>query len=107
MQKAKTYKQLNKRLPDNRPSSAVRGYGARWQRAREQYLRLCPLCVKCMLEGKITPAKVVDHIVPHKGDMVLFWDVNNWQPLCVQHHNSKTAKEDGGFGKKRDIDNGI
>ena len=47
----------------------------------------------------ITPATVVDHIKPHHGDQRLFWDVGNWQSLCKAHHDSKTATEDGGFGR--------
>ncbi|MFR3634507.1 MAG: HNH endonuclease [Sutterella sp.] len=35
---------------------------------------------------------------PHKGDMALFWDQSNWQPLCHTCHSKKTAREDGGFG---------
>ena len=45
-------------------------------------------------EGKITEATVVDHIIPHRGDMKLFWDKSNWQPLCEHHHNVKTMTED-------------
>ena len=45
-------------------------------------------------EGKITEAIVVDHIIPHRGDVKLFWDQSNWQPLCEHHHNVKTKTED-------------
>jgi 5-methylcytosine-specific restriction protein A len=33
----------------------------------------------------------------------LFWNETNWQPLCKECHDRKTATEDGGFGhyKKR------
>lgn len=31
----------------------------------------------------------------------LFWDQNNWQALCKPHHDAKTAREDGGFGNRR------
>jgi 5-methylcytosine-specific restriction protein A len=43
---------------------------------------------------------VVDHIIPHRGDQALFWDEENWQPLCLVCHNAKTAREDGGFGNQ-------
>jgi 5-methylcytosine-specific restriction protein A len=46
----------------------------------------------------IRQATVVDHKIPHKGDMKLFWDRSNWQSLCKCHHDIKTATEDGGFG---------
>ena len=42
-------------------------------------------------QNKITPATVVDHIVPHRGDKKLFWDQSNWQPLCKEHHDKKTG----------------
>ena len=45
-----------------------------------------------MKEGKLTPATVVDHIVPHRGDPRLFWDEKNWQPLCKECHDRKTGQ---------------
>jgi 5-methylcytosine-specific restriction enzyme A len=77
---------------DRRQSSCQRGYGYRWQREREAYLRLNPLCATCALQGRSSLATVVDHIVPHRGDATLFWDVTNWQSLCDAHHNEKTGK---------------
>jgi 5-methylcytosine-specific restriction protein A len=44
------------------------------------------------------PASVVDHIVPHRGDMALFWDRSNWQAMSKLCHDRKTARENGGFG---------
>lgn len=82
--------------PAPRLSSTQRGYGYKWQQAREGYLRKHPICVKC---DRLTVATEVDHIIPHKGDMVLFWDRSNWQSLCKSHHSEKTAREDGGFGR--------
>ena len=74
-----------------RGSAAARGYGTKWREARKLYLPRHPLCVKCLEENKITPATVVDHIVPHRGDRKLFWDQDNWQPLCKEHHDKKTG----------------
>jgi 5-methylcytosine-specific restriction protein A len=34
----------------------------------------------------------VDHVVPHKGDSVKFWDESNHQALCTRCHNRKTAR---------------
>ena len=53
-----------------------------------------PLCVECQRKGKLTPATVVDHIIPHRGDQKLFWDRSNWQALCHRHHSMKTRRED-------------
>ena len=73
-------------------SAAARGYDARWQRARKIFLSRYPLCAECQKNGILTPATVVDHIIPHRGDRNLFWDENNWQPLCKSCHDRKTGK---------------
>ena len=103
MRAAKTLSQLKResggRARSYRPSAAKRGYGYRWQKASKGFLKKNPLCVECKEQGSTTQAEVVDHIVPHKGDMKLFWDRDNWQSMCVPCHNSKTAREDGGFGR--------
>lgn len=91
-------KQEQKQYDERRGSSTERGYDARWRRYRLMYLRRNPLCVMCEDEGKLTPATVVDHITPHKGNYELFWDETNHQSLCAHHHNVKTAKEDGRWG---------
>ncbi len=75
-------------------TAAERGYDSRWQKARDGYLRLHPLCVMCRAEGRVTPATVVDHIKAHRGDKVLFWDKLNWQAICAPHHNSHAQKRD-------------
>lgn len=83
-----------------RGSSSQRGYGYRWQKTSKAYLRAHPLC-QCpdCLEGEITllAANVVDHKIPHRGDMKLFWDNTNWQAMNKSCHDKKTASEDGGF----------
>jgi 5-methylcytosine-specific restriction protein A len=48
----------------------------------------------------MTPATVVDHIVPHRGNQKLFWDRKNWQSLCKTHHDRKTAQESGFTSRK-------
>lgn len=79
-------------MKPERGTSAQRGYGSRWQKARLTYLRKHPLCVMCAKRGIVMPATVVDHIIPHKGDQVLFWDTeNNWQSLCKLCHDSTKA----------------
>jgi hypothetical protein len=44
---------------------------------------------------------IADHIIPHKGNWVLFCDLDNLQGLCDACHSRKTAQEDGGFGNRR------
>lgn len=77
----------------DRPSAAKRGYGRRWQRATAIYLRSRPQCAICGHWFTSRKDAVVDHIIPHKGDMTLFWDQNNWQPVCRPCHTAKTLKE--------------
>ena len=74
-----------------RESAHQRGYDARWRAARMRYLKKHPLCLSCRQEGALTPATVVDHVIPHRGDMHLFWDEKNWQPLCKDCHDRKTG----------------
>lgn len=88
-----------RQLDTARPSSRQRGYTTRWDKARLAYLKAHPLCMRCLQAGDYTAAEVVDHVVPHRGDQGLFWDVSNWQSLCTLCHNRKTSKEDGGFGR--------
>lgn len=75
-----------------RGGADARGYDAKWRAARKLFLHRHPLCVMCQAEGRLTPATVVDHIIPHRGDQKLFWDQTNWQPLCAAHHNQKTGR---------------
>lgn len=81
---------------DKRKTSE-RGYGWKWQQARAAFLARHPLCRRCQERGTLTPANVVDHIKPHQGDQALFWDRENWQPLCKRCHDIKTVTEDAGL----------
>ena len=56
------------------------------------YRRANPLCVKCLAVGRTTLSEVTDHVIPHRGDQKLMWDVSNWQALCGPCHNRKTGK---------------
>jgi 5-methylcytosine-specific restriction endonuclease McrA len=65
-----------------RGSARERGYGSKWQIERVAYLKANPKCRRCG-----SPATIVDHIIPHKGDRKIFWNRGNWQPLCVSCHS--------------------
>ena len=80
--------------PEDIRSASARGYNSRWRRESKQFLQLHPLCAECFRNGKATPATVVDHIIPHRGDQELFWDISNWQPLCKRCHDHKTMTKD-------------
>ena len=80
----------------HRGNSAQRGYNTAWRKFRDGFLRRHPLCVMCEAQGRVTPATVVDHITPHKGDTTLFWAKDNHQALCASCHSRKTLAEDMG-----------
>lgn len=86
-------------------TAAQRGYGYRWQQAAKLYLDRNPLCVMCQAKGIVCAATVVDHITPHKGDVHLFWAVDNWQALCKPCHDTdKKAIENHGHTKEIGLD---
>ena len=56
------------------------------------------------LFGRVTPARVADHVVPHKGDAELFWG-GELQSLCPQCHSSlKQGLEKSGRLKGTNLD---
>ena len=75
-------------------TAAQRGYGHRWRKVREGYLRSNPICVICDKQNRVTAATVVDHIKPHNGCQKLFWDKTNWQALCKTCHDSVKQSEE-------------
>lgn len=48
-----------------RGGADARGYNAKWRTARKRDLQKYPLCAQCRRNGRITPATVIDHIMPH------------------------------------------
>lgn len=89
-------KEFTKKACKDRPTSAQRGYDYKWQKTSKLYLKLHPICVKCG-----APATEVDHIIPHKGDPKLMWDVNNYQALCHTCHSKKTYSEVAEMQRKK------
>lgn len=63
-------------------------YNYRWSKTSKLFLQVNPFCVVCDRLATVT-----DHIKPHRGDVVLFWDDTNWQPMCGSCHAAKSAKE--------------
>ena len=81
------------RSPDRRDKRSAEGEAAqrwfntpRWRRLRQAQLRRQPFCVMCMDLGVYTPARVADHVNPHRGDPVAFWE-GALQSLCKSHHS--------------------
>lgn len=64
-----------------------------WQRLRAEQLLRESWCRECAQVGHRVRATVVDHIVPHRGNMTLFTDPANLQSLCKRCHDRKTMRE--------------
>lgn len=75
-------------------TAAERGYGYKWQKARQEWLKEHPLCAYCEARGRVEAASVVDHKEPHRGDQRLFWNRSNWLSLCFHCHNSLKQREE-------------
>lgn len=75
------------------PSSSYSGlYSHRaWRRRRDAHLLAEPCCRLChAIDGRIVPATVADHIVPHQGDRVAFF-TGELASLCKSCHDSRKA----------------
>lgn len=85
----------------SRPSSAERGYDAKWRRRRRRYLRTHPDCCLCD-----EPATVPDHWPRSRRELVIAGvkdpDVDEFlRPLCIHCHNRETARnQPGGWAPK-------
>lgn len=71
-----------------------------WRRLREKQLRRDPLCKFCREHGDLVQANTVDHKIPHRGNMYLFFDIMNLQSLCKSCHSStkQRIEKSGEFG---------
>lgn len=65
-----------------------------WYRLRHHQLQKEPCCEYCDKQGYVTAATIVDHIVPHKGNEALFFDPDNLQSLCKEHHDNTKQREE-------------
>jgi 5-methylcytosine-specific restriction endonuclease McrA len=59
-----------------------------WQNRRKHQLQIEPLCRYCTHKGKLSQARVVDHVVPHCGDYNLFL-LGEVQSLCFDCHDKR------------------
>lgn len=91
------------RSTEDRKASARLYHSGQWLVLRAQHLAHHPFCVQCLKAGRYTMATEVDHVVPHRNDISLFYDASNLQSLCHACHSQKTAREDGGFGREQHI----
>ncbi len=89
-------RQRQKQYDSQRASSTDRGYGAAWRKIRAVTLRAEPLCRRCRAENITRAAAHVHHINGNQHDN----RADNLEPLCSQHHNQHTGREQG-WGRKR------
>jgi 5-methylcytosine-specific restriction endonuclease McrA len=64
-----------------------------WRRRASLQLRIEPLCAECKRNGKTTPARVADHVTPHRGDWNAF-RLGKLQSLCFECHNRRKQVEE-------------
>jgi 5-methylcytosine-specific restriction enzyme A len=75
-----------------------------WVRRRRHQLLTNPLCRFCLDEGRTEPASIADHVVPHRGDINLFF-LGELQSLCVPCHNRiKQGEESRGYRREVGLD---
>lgn len=89
-------RQAQARNDQRRGSAHQRGYTKDWDREAKAFLSL-PVNRLCAC-GCGRTANVVDHKTAHKGDMRLFWDRSNWQPMHKGCNSRKNVRHEGGFG---------
>lgn len=82
-----------------RPSARARGYSPAWDKASKAFLAL-PGNRTCAC-GCGREADVVDHVTAHKGDMRLFWDQSNWQPMARACNSRKAVRHEGALQRQR------
>lgn len=84
---ARTKREARVEYDQRRGSARERGYGVRWDKASAGFKRSHPLCLGCEAVGRVEATSITDHVIPHRGDMAIFWDSSKWQPACEWHHS--------------------
>lgn len=67
---------------------------SRWKKMSRDFLKKYTVCFVCGRKSEIA-----DHIVPHRGNLELFFNEENLQPMCWKCHSRKTFKENNNFNK--------
>lgn len=91
-----------RRRDRDRPNASARGYTSdRWRQFRDVQLARYPLCAICAAHDRLTPATLVDHIIPVDGRHdPRFLRFDAVQSLCRHCHGVKTATEDSMFARR-------
>ncbi len=88
------------RCPEHRHNEATyqrdpgrqRLYDRKWQKRRELQLSTHPWCEDCLDQGVYTPATDVHHLIPHRGDPLVFGS-SPLRSLCHVCHSRHTIQE--------------
>ena len=60
-----------------------------------------PLCAHCLREGRHVAAEELDHRIPAIDAPERFFDVTNFQALCIACHLRKSTGEQSGLDDER------
>ncbi|WP_235882942.1 HNH endonuclease [Rhizobium rhizophilum] len=75
-------------------------YGTeRWKKLRRQvwardHYRCQKTGVLCIGKYPSDNSPVADHKIPHRGDPVLFWDLENIETVSKAYHDSEKQKQE-------------
>ena len=89
-QRSKQYRP--KRVKGNKRFSLFKKdkfYNSEWRAFTYRFLYHNPNCYACGAHKDDTRIDC-DHLVPHKGDLDLFWKMDNLIPLCISCHSKVT-----------------
>jgi 5-methylcytosine-specific restriction enzyme A len=75
----------------HRSLDLLKMYDRKWKKRRAVHLTSHPWCEDCMSRGIYEPATEVHHMIPHKGDQVLFM-TSPLLSLCKPCHSSRTNR---------------
>lgn len=75
-------------------------YDRKWQKIRRAHLAKHPWCEECLKKGIYIPATQVHHVIPHKGDPIIFYS-SPLMALCLECHSRITASEVRGEGAEK------
>lgn len=82
----------------DRDPKRQRLYSTAWKKRRLNHLAKHPWCEECLSKGIYTEATDVHHVIPHRGDVKIFWS-SPLQSLCHACHSRITAAEGKGGQK--------
>ena len=74
--------------PQQKRTTAERGYDSTWRKLSEWIRAVHPLCAVCQMYDKVTPATEVHHIVKVAEDASNRLNVDNLLPVCKACHKA-------------------